>query len=87
VNPIDAPIIAFLNQFATRSATFALPFRERPLRNPAVTRRPMRWLRERPALAQTAFCLLVFLIGTTFEPVYQLGLFVWKVAKHSVEAL
>lgn len=53
----------------------------------AVTRVPLKLLRDRPRLAQTTFCVLTFLIGTTFEPVYQLGIFVIKAAKHSVDAL
>lgn len=53
----------------------------------AVTRAPMRLLHDEPQLANTAFCLLIFIVGTTFEPVYQLGIFVLKAAKHSIGAM
>jgi undecaprenyl-diphosphatase len=50
----------------------------------AVTRAPMRWLRDAPQASQTAFCLLIFLVGTTFEPVYQLARFAVGVAKAAI---
>lgn len=53
----------------------------------AVTRAPMRFLREQPQMANTVFYLLIFIVGTTFEPVYQLGIFVLKAAKHSIGAM
>jgi len=37
------------------------------------TRLPMRWLRSHPQSFQTALCVLVFLIATTFEPLYPLA--------------
>jgi undecaprenyl-diphosphatase len=39
----------------------------------AVTRLPMRWRRTHPQAFQTTACVLVFLIGTTFEPLYPLA--------------
>ena len=39
----------------------------------AMTRLPMRWLRRHPQSFQTALCVLVFLIATTFEPLYPLA--------------
>jgi membrane-associated phospholipid phosphatase len=39
----------------------------------AVTRLPMRWLRRHPQSFQTAICVLVFMIATTFEPLYPLA--------------
>jgi undecaprenyl-diphosphatase len=39
----------------------------------AVTRIPMRWLRTQPQRCHTAVCTLVFLIATTFEPLYPLA--------------
>jgi undecaprenyl-diphosphatase len=53
----------------------------------ALTRAPMRWLRDRPQASQTALCLLIFLVGTTFEPAYQLGQFVVGVAKPAITVL
>lgn len=47
----------------------------------AITRAPMRWLRDAPRASQTAFCLLIFFVGTTFEPVYQIAQFVLGAAK------
>jgi undecaprenyl-diphosphatase len=53
----------------------------------AVTRAPMRWLRDRPQASQAALCLLVFLVGTTFEPVYQLAQFAVGTAKPEIIVL
>jgi undecaprenyl-diphosphatase len=36
----------------------------------AVVRRPMGWLRDHPQAFQTVLCVLIFFIGTTFEPLY-----------------
>lgn len=57
-----------------------------PLRA-AVTRAPMRWLDRNPQAFHTAFCLLVFFIGTTFEPLYPLAHFVADSAGPAVDAL
>jgi undecaprenyl-diphosphatase len=39
----------------------------------ATTHYPMQWLRTHPQSFQTALCALVFLIATTFEPLYPLA--------------
>jgi undecaprenyl-diphosphatase len=38
----------------------------------AVNRNPMRWLRDHPQTFQTAVCILISLVGTTFGPLYPL---------------
>jgi len=53
----------------------------------AVTRVPMRWLRTRPQACHTAFCVGVFLIATTFEPLYPLARMALVVATTVVDAL
>jgi len=39
----------------------------------AATRLPMHWLRTHPQSFQTALCVLVFYVATTFEPLYPLA--------------
>lgn len=53
----------------------------------AVTHWPMRVLHDDPPLAHTAFCFMIFIIGTTFEPVYQLGIFALKAVKPALSAV
>jgi undecaprenyl-diphosphatase len=53
----------------------------------AITRLPMQWLRTHPQSFQTAICVLVFLIATTFEPLYPLARLALAVTSTAVDRL
>ena len=53
----------------------------------AVTRLPLLWMDRHPQSFQTALCVLIFLVATTFEPLYPLSHFVFTVAKPAIRVL
>ena len=53
----------------------------------AVTRLPLLWMNHHPQSFQTALCVLIFLVATTFEPLYPLSHFILTVTKPALHAL
>jgi undecaprenyl-diphosphatase len=76
-HPTDVLVGALLGVGAVSLVTI-------PAVRTAVTRMPLRWMQQHPPSFHAALFVLVFLIATTFEPLYPLAWFARATAKATI---